>query len=546
MGLDAQDKILKEELGSFREGINISDYDRSRIQGTRNFRRTESFQRRAARPQDSDSFVDNQQFSSTSTPPQTRIHAQLSANTANNLSDVDDDDDDDDCEYVLTSDEENGTVDGNAHEVAYPFGPPPDNYEPPSAGSTHHWLGQCKPCVFFYGKGCKNGPDCHFCHEVHPRKKRIRKISGAKLDKLLERASHRPQADWAVKVLKKYGHLLNNNNNTSNNIINNQQFYNNNYSMNNSNNNNLNHLNHNNPQQLNLNSFNRSDSSNKNNNHYTPSLMPRSHMAPFPLQSSSAPFYPVQPPAPPVGNGNQPQSMFTTPPPFTHPPSFAHAALFSQQQQQQQQQQNPSSSHIPPPPAYAASPPFSPSQSASTPFFTGSPAAAAAAILAASPARAASPIARTSSPAANHLYNTAAVAAAFAFQQQAVAATAQDPVQVAAALQASQLASSHALVATAAANAIAAATGDAAAPLMSPASPAHSGGSHSLLFAHLWRQSPLVNAQSQPASPARSQGPDPFETLFKGGERKEEFVMTGLDSLLPPSVADASPDLNNF
>lgn len=36
--------------------------------------------------------------------------------------------------------------------------------ELPSAGSAGHAFGTCKPCGFFYAKGCLNGTACSFCH----------------------------------------------------------------------------------------------------------------------------------------------------------------------------------------------------------------------------------------------------------------------------------------------------------------------------------------------------------------------------------------------
>jgi hypothetical protein len=34
----------------------------------------------------------------------------------------------------------------------------------PSVGSAGHYSGQCKPCVHFHKKGCRNGTQCPFCH----------------------------------------------------------------------------------------------------------------------------------------------------------------------------------------------------------------------------------------------------------------------------------------------------------------------------------------------------------------------------------------------
>ena len=40
----------------------------------------------------------------------------------------------------------------------------PQTKELPSVGSAGHAFGTCKPCGFFYAKGCLNGPACSFCH----------------------------------------------------------------------------------------------------------------------------------------------------------------------------------------------------------------------------------------------------------------------------------------------------------------------------------------------------------------------------------------------
>ena len=36
--------------------------------------------------------------------------------------------------------------------------------ELPSVGSAGHAFGTCRPCAFFYAKGCLNGTTCSFCH----------------------------------------------------------------------------------------------------------------------------------------------------------------------------------------------------------------------------------------------------------------------------------------------------------------------------------------------------------------------------------------------
>jgi len=40
-----------------------------------------------------------------------------------------------------------------------------------SLGSAQH-PNECRPCAFFWTKGCINGPECRFCHEWHPPKKK--------------------------------------------------------------------------------------------------------------------------------------------------------------------------------------------------------------------------------------------------------------------------------------------------------------------------------------------------------------------------------------
>jgi len=46
-------------------------------------------------------------------------------------------------------------------------------------GSEGHHLGICKPCAFFYTKGCGNGSECPFCHLCpEGEKKRRQKMKG--------------------------------------------------------------------------------------------------------------------------------------------------------------------------------------------------------------------------------------------------------------------------------------------------------------------------------------------------------------------------------
>lgn len=46
--------------------------------------------------------------------------------------------------------------------------------ELPTVGSAGHYAGACKPCAFFYVRGCENGPQCSFCHLCAPDEKRKR------------------------------------------------------------------------------------------------------------------------------------------------------------------------------------------------------------------------------------------------------------------------------------------------------------------------------------------------------------------------------------
>jgi len=44
----------------------------------------------------------------------------------------------------------------------------------PTVGSAGHYVGACKPCAFFYTKGCGNGTQCSFCHLCPSDEKRAR------------------------------------------------------------------------------------------------------------------------------------------------------------------------------------------------------------------------------------------------------------------------------------------------------------------------------------------------------------------------------------
>jgi len=45
----------------------------------------------------------------------------------------------------------------------------------PSVGSLGHHFGTCKPCAFATTKGCRDGPDCKFCHLCDSRERQRRK-----------------------------------------------------------------------------------------------------------------------------------------------------------------------------------------------------------------------------------------------------------------------------------------------------------------------------------------------------------------------------------
>jgi hypothetical protein len=44
----------------------------------------------------------------------------------------------------------------------------------PTVGSAGHYVGACKPCAFFYTRGCGNGTQCSFCHLCPSDEKRTR------------------------------------------------------------------------------------------------------------------------------------------------------------------------------------------------------------------------------------------------------------------------------------------------------------------------------------------------------------------------------------
>ena len=54
---------------------------------------------------------------------------------------------------------------GQASSSLGPHAPKPHGTkELPSVGSAGHAFGTCRPCAFFYAKGCLNGTTCSFCH----------------------------------------------------------------------------------------------------------------------------------------------------------------------------------------------------------------------------------------------------------------------------------------------------------------------------------------------------------------------------------------------
>lgn len=53
-------------------------------------------------------------------------------------------------------------------------GPVLGSPELPTMGSAGHHTNTCKPCAFFYTKGCENGTQCVFCHLCPPDEKRRR------------------------------------------------------------------------------------------------------------------------------------------------------------------------------------------------------------------------------------------------------------------------------------------------------------------------------------------------------------------------------------
>ncbi|CAE7522445.1 unnamed protein product [Symbiodinium necroappetens] len=65
----------------------------------------------------------------------------------------------------------------------------------PSAGSTGHYQGQCRPCAFATTKGCASGKECQFCHLCAPgEKKRRQKAKRAFFGALAEMQRALPES----------------------------------------------------------------------------------------------------------------------------------------------------------------------------------------------------------------------------------------------------------------------------------------------------------------------------------------------------------------
>jgi len=56
-----------------------------------------------------------------------------------------------------------------------------DAVELPTAGSAGHYRGDCKPCAFFWTKGCDSGIQCVFCHLCQPEERKRRKVDKREL-----------------------------------------------------------------------------------------------------------------------------------------------------------------------------------------------------------------------------------------------------------------------------------------------------------------------------------------------------------------------------
>lgn len=54
----------------------------------------------------------------------------------------------------------------------------------PTKGSVGHGVGTCKPCAFFYTKGCESGVTCEYCHLCGPEEKKKRKLDKKQLRRM--------------------------------------------------------------------------------------------------------------------------------------------------------------------------------------------------------------------------------------------------------------------------------------------------------------------------------------------------------------------------
>jgi len=70
----------------------------------------------------------------------------------------------------------------------------PDLAEMPTLGPASHILGNCRPCAFYYTKGCGNGTQCSFCHICPPGEKKRRQKDKAVLCREMKRMGLMPEA----------------------------------------------------------------------------------------------------------------------------------------------------------------------------------------------------------------------------------------------------------------------------------------------------------------------------------------------------------------
>eukprot|EP00747_Dinoflagellata_sp_TGD_P120835 gnl/TRDRNA2_/TRDRNA2_173330_c0_seq4.p1 gnl/TRDRNA2_/TRDRNA2_173330_c0~~gnl/TRDRNA2_/TRDRNA2_173330_c0_seq4.p1 ORF type:complete len:208 (+),score=25.37 gnl/TRDRNA2_/TRDRNA2_173330_c0_seq4:67-690(+) len=64
-------------------------------------------------------------------------------------------------------------------EEVVPSSPTKKGYGMPTAGSVHHDIGKCKPCLWLHSaQGCSRQADCRFCHLSHSKQTRTRPSKG--------------------------------------------------------------------------------------------------------------------------------------------------------------------------------------------------------------------------------------------------------------------------------------------------------------------------------------------------------------------------------